>query len=151
MLDLWLNQVAPEISPAAVEVTLCGAIAGVEVHAIADVITTDGTVIDFKTASKKPAAIGADHAFQLTTYALLSHSTRARLVTITKTATPAVHQHTHLIEPADIRYAESVYPLVSQAMQEGLYLPRRTSNLCSRKHCAFWRQCEHEFGGEVRK
>jgi len=34
------------------------------------------------------------------------------------------------------------------AMRGGLYVPNRASNPCSRKHCAFWRQCTAEFGGK---
>src|SRR5579871_3369483 len=65
------NQVAPDLMPAAVETTLTGKIGGIEVHAIADLITTDGIVCDLKTASKRPGKISADHAFQLATYAML--------------------------------------------------------------------------------
>ena len=46
---------AQTIQPAAVELELRGTIGGIEVNAIADVITTDGTVIDFKTASRRHA------------------------------------------------------------------------------------------------
>ena len=35
-------------------------------------------------------------------------------------------------------------------MDEGLYLPNRGSNLCSRRHCAHWQACEAEYGGHVR-
>ena len=31
----------------------------------------------------------------------------------------------------------------------GEVLPRRSSNLCSRKHCAYWRECRDDYGGEV--
>jgi hypothetical protein len=35
-------------------------------------------------------------------------------------------------------------------MREGIYLPNRSSNLCSYKHCAFAAACEDEFGGRVK-
>jgi hypothetical protein len=37
----------------------------------------------------------------------------------------------------------------SEAIADGLYLPRRNSNLC-RDHCPYWQTCEAEFGGSVR-
>jgi hypothetical protein len=42
-----------------------------------------------------------------------------------------------------------MYPLVQDAMRGGLYVPNRASNLCSRKHCAFWKACTAEFGGTI--
>ncbi|HLJ49109.1 MAG TPA: hypothetical protein VKU01_24005 [Bryobacteraceae bacterium] len=68
MLSAWLRKIEPELYPAtwdgkpAVEVQLTGLIGGVPVHAIADAITTDGIVHDFKTASKKSGSLNADHA-----------------------------------------------------------------------------------------
>jgi RecB family exonuclease len=149
MLQLWHTQVAPEISPAAVELPISGVIGGTHVNAIIDLVTTDGTVIDLKTAAKKPGAIRADHAFQLATYGMLGDYQTARLVTITKTTTPAIVQHTLDIGPQQRRHAEAIYPIVAAAMQSGIYPPRRSSLLCSRKHCPFWRECIAEFGGEV--
>ena len=149
MVSLWHSRIAPEIAPAAVEIAITGEIGGVSIHAIADVITADGIVIDYKTTSKKPGEIRADHAFQLATYGMLSGNDKGRIVTITKTAEPTIAQHTIQIGEAQRKHAEAIYPLVSAAMQSGIYPPRRSSLFCSRKHCAFWRQCVKEFGGEV--
>jgi len=40
--------------------------------------------------------------------------------------------------------------MVATAIADGLYLPRRSSNLCSRRHCPYRQTCEAEFGGAVR-
>jgi len=149
MLLAWHMQIAPDLMPAAVELALIGQIGGVTIHAIADLITTEGLIVDLKTAAKKPGAIRADHAFQLATYALLADRQNARVITIAKTANPGIVQHSITIGPNEKKYAEAIYPLVAQAMQSGLYPPRRSSYLCSRKHCPFWRECVEEFGGEV--
>jgi hypothetical protein len=42
----YLAEVIPTIEPAAVEVPISGAIAGVPVRGIADILTTDGMVVD---------------------------------------------------------------------------------------------------------
>ena len=49
-----------------------------------------------------------------------------------------------------MKMTEKLYPLVREAMREGIYLPNRSSNLCSYKHCAFATVCEAEFGGCVK-
>jgi CRISPR/Cas system-associated exonuclease Cas4 (RecB family) len=126
------------------------------------VITAGGMLVDLKTASKKPAGISSSHALQLTTYAMLADQaaakvdppkrhTAARLYTITKTKTPAVVQQTVEITEDDRRYAEFVYAHAQQQMRDGVITPRRSSNLCSKKHCAYWRECVAEYGGSVRE
>lgn len=117
-------------------------------------VDQSGTVIDIKTTSKRPNGISPSHRLQVTTYALLhqpcNESHTVRLDVLTKTATPAyVMLKTGLAEP-DYANAAAIHPLVSQAMDEGLYLPNRGSNLCSRRHCAHWQACEAEYGGHVR-
>src|SRR5215467_2811301 len=67
----YICEALPAIEPAAVEAPFSGAIAGVAVRGIADIVTTDGTIIDVKTASRKPSGVAADHALQLATYAEL--------------------------------------------------------------------------------
>ena len=162
MLRVWWDQVYPQLEAAAVELRMTGAIGGVAVQGTADVITAGGMLIDLKTASKKPAGISSSHALQLTTYAMLADQaaakvdppkrhTAARLYTITKTKTPAVVQQTVEITAEDRAYAEYIYPAVQEAARRGEVIPRRSSNLCSRKHCAYWRECQADYGGEVRQ
>jgi len=49
-----------------------------------------------------------------------------------------------------LKITEKLYPLVREAMREGIYLPNRSSNLCSYRHCSFAAACEAEFGGRVK-
>ena len=56
----YLAEAAPAIKPAAVEVPISGTIAGVPVRGIADILTTDGMVVDVKTASRKPSGLAAE-------------------------------------------------------------------------------------------
>ena len=44
----------------------------------------------------------------------------------------------------------ALYPLAQRIMRAGEYMPNRMSMNCSRRNCSFWRDCEHEWGGEVR-
>ena len=67
----YLTEAVPAIEPVAVEVPVSGMTAGIAVRGIADIVTMDGTLIDIKTASRKPSGLAADHALQLATYAQL--------------------------------------------------------------------------------
>jgi RecB family exonuclease len=151
MVEAYMQNVAPLIQPAAVEVPVSGELGGARVKGKIDVLTTDGTIIDSKTASKKPSSVAADYRFQVSTYVQLHSdaSGSARLDTVTKTRTIAVHQTTLQIGEADRAQTAKMYPLVQEAMRSGLYVPNRASFLCSRKYCPHWQRCEDEYGGKV--
>ena len=72
-----------------------------------------------------------------------------RLETVTKTKTVELVQQSCEIGAEERRYAETLYPMVQEAMRDGIYPPRRGSQVCSRRYCGYWRECEREFGGRV--
>jgi len=153
-LALYHEQVSPSIRPALVEQRLEREIGGVPVTGVIDLVDCEGLIVDFKTAAKKPSnGVSPDHAFQLATYAALSGQTnaRCRVDTLVKTKTPQVIQQEHVVNDSEIRYAGIVYGRVRQSIWDGVFIPNRNSFLCSRKNCAFWRECEREFGGHVRE
>jgi CRISPR/Cas system-associated exonuclease Cas4 (RecB family) len=151
---LWWTAAAASIEPEQIEMQITGQIAGIVVNAVIDIVDTSGMIVDIKTAAKKPNGISASHMLQVTTYAMLhspaDESHTVRLDYLTKTKTPAYVQLKTGLAEEDYVYAESIYPMVAEAMDDGLYLPHRAGNLCSRKLCAFWRACEAEYGGNVR-
>lgn len=154
LTTLWWTAAAPSIEPAKIETQASGTIGGVPVNGIIDIVTESGTLIDIKTAARKPNGISPAHRLQMITYAMLEQSANeshtVRLDYLTKTKTPAyVRLETGLGEE-DYRYAETLYPMVAEAMDAGIYLPHRAGNLCSRKHCAHWQTCETQYGGTVR-
>jgi RecB family exonuclease len=148
----YLDEVAPEIEPAAIEFSVRGIIGGVAVRGFVDLLDASGRIIDLKTAGRKPTGVSADYAFQLATYASLCPSAngKARLDTLVATKSPQVVTVEYTVSPADLKMTEKLYPLVREAMREGIYLPNRSSTLCSYKHCAFAAVCEAEFGGRVK-
>jgi putative RecB family exonuclease len=147
----YLSEAATTVQPRAVEQPVSGRIAGVKVRGILDLLDTTGCVVDFKTASKRPNGIAADHELQLSTYAMITPgaSGACRLDTVTKTKTVQVIQQTYAVGPEERRLAETLYPMVQDSIRDGIYPPHRSSPLCSRKHCGYWRECEREFGGRV--
>ena len=68
----YVTEAAGSLQPHAVEQTVQGEIAGVKVRGIVDLLDTDGRVLDFKTASKRPNGLSAEHSLQLTTYAMIT-------------------------------------------------------------------------------
>lgn len=147
----YMDQLAPLIQPAAVEMRVEGQIAGIRVQGWIDLIDMEGQIIDIKTAARKPSRIDVDHRFQLSTYAVLAQgaSGRARVDTLVKTKTPALVTQSFMVTNGDIFAINKLYPVAQRLMKAGLYMPNRLSMACSRRNCCYWRQCEKELGGEV--
>jgi len=151
LLRKYLEEVAPEIRPAAVERQVMGEIAGVKVRGYVDLVDVDGNIIDVKTAAKKPSGIDPGYAFQLATYRqiLPGASGKARLDTLVATKTPQLVRIEYQVTAADLLLTTNLYPRVREGIREGLYFPNRNSHLCSRKYCNFADACCSEFGGCV--
>lgn len=148
----YLDEVAPEIEPAALELPVQGVIGGVAVRGFVDLLDTSGRIIDLKTAARKPTGVSADYAFQVATYCQLcpGASGKARVDTMVATKSLQVITQEYTVSPADLKMTAKLYQLVREAMRDGIYLPNRSSNLCGRKHCNFAEACESEFGGRVK-
>lgn len=147
----YMDEAAPSIEPAAVELPVTGNIGGVVVRGYIDILDVQGQIVDIKTAARKPSGISADYLFQVSTYAQLTPGAtgQARVDTLTKTKTPALVQQTVQIDQSDVDATSKLYPLVQRSIRAGVFTPNRNSHLCSRKYCAFWRACQREFGGKV--
>jgi hypothetical protein len=148
----YMDEVAPTVEPAAVELDVQGEIAGVAVRGRVDVLDVEGRLIDFKTASRRPSYVSPDYAFQLATYRQLTPgaSGQVRIDSLVKTQTVQIVQQAYTVEEPDLRATQVLYPMAQKAMGSGMYCPNRQSMLCSQKHCSFWKHCEEEFGGRVR-
>ena len=148
----YMDEVAPTVEPAAVELDVQGQIGGVAVRGRVDVLDVEGRLIDFKTASRRPSSVSPDYAFQLATYRQVTPgaSGEVRIDSMVKTQTVQIVQQAYTVGEADIRATQVLYPMAQKAMGSGMYCPNRQSLLCSQKHCSFAKQCEGEFGGRVR-
>ncbi|MBZ5626270.1 MAG: PD-(D/E)XK nuclease family protein [Acidobacteriia bacterium] len=148
---MYLETVAPEIEPAGMEVKVAGEIGGVRVIGYVDLVDTQGTIHDLKTAAKTPSGIGSDYAFQLATYRQLlpGANGKAKLVTLVDTKTPKLVTTEYQVSAADQLATQNLYPRVREGIREGLYFPNRNSFLCSRKYCNFCDACTKEFGCSI--
>jgi putative RecB family exonuclease len=151
LIAKYMDEVAPLVEPAAVEMDVRGVIGGVPVRGRIDLIDVHGRLVDIKTASRRPSCVPWDYAFQLATYRQITPgaSGEARLDTLVKTNTPQLVQQSYEVGESDLRATQVLYPLIQESIRNGLYLPNRDSMMCSRRHCAFWVHCQKEYGGTV--
>jgi putative RecB family exonuclease len=147
----YLAEAAPEIEPAQLDIPVSGTIGGVAVRGYVDLLDVHGTIVDLKTASRKPSGVSPDYALQIATYAALlpEASGNVRLDTVVSTKTPALVNIAWTVSDADKQLVERIYPHVQAGMQSGYYTPNRSSQLCSRKYCAFADACQNEIGGVI--
>ena len=147
----YMDEAAPYIQPAAVELDVSGCIGGVLIRGRVDLLDVNGRLIDVKTAARKPSGVAPGHAFQLATYRQITPgaSGEALLSTLVKTKTVQLVRQAFTVGDEDLHATRVLYPLIRTAIRSGLYLPNRQSLMCSRRNCAFWRPCQREFGGTV--
>ena len=133
------------------ELHVAGEIDGVPAQGCINVMDVRGDIIDVKTASKKPSGVRADYRVQVATYAMLAPTASGRtcLQTVTKTKTVQLQTQTFDVTDADRKHATKLYQIAQEGMRSGLYVPNRSSMLCSRKYCSFWARCVDEDGAEV--
>lgn len=148
LVTIYMDEAAPTIDPAAVEMRVSGEIGGTRVQGWIDLLDANGRIIDIKTAARKPSGIEPDHRFQLATYAQLAPgaSGEVRLDTLVKTKTPKLVTESFTIGHPDIVATQRLYALAQQAMRSELYMPNRLSISCSRRNCGYWRRCECKLG-----
>jgi hypothetical protein len=151
LVQKYLIEAAPEITPIAVEHPVSGVIAGVKVRGYVDLMDSNGRIVDLKTSSKKPSEITPGYKRQCTTYTRImpGASGKVTVQTLVRTKTPQLAEQHLTVGPEDVRHIEVMFPLVQEAMRSGLYTPNRENMFCSKKSCAFWKSCQDEYGGEV--
>lgn len=151
MVAKYMDETAATIEPALVEADVAGEIAGVKIRGRVDLVDTKGRIIDVKTAARRPNGVAPDYAFQLATYRQVTPGAtgEAELHTLVKTKAVQLIRMSFNITEQEVLATRTLYPLVQEGIRSNLYFPNRQSLLCNRRNCAFWRQCEREYGGTV--
>jgi hypothetical protein len=150
----YMKETAPAIRPAAVEIHVGDGdarIGGVRVQGVVDVLDEHGRILDLKTAKRSPSRIDHSQMIQLATYAAVTPGARGtvRVDTLVRNRSPRVVTFSGRLAERDFVAIERLYPLAQDGMRSGYYMPNRTSMMCSRRNCSYWRVCEKEFGGAV--
>ncbi len=151
LVRIYMQQVAPQIRPAAVERPLRGVISSVRIRAQIDLRDEDGTIIDVRTADAAPARLDPMQRFEWTTCSRLAEGSSGvvRSDILVTGSTPQLITQTWAVSAADVQWTDALYPLAQEAMRRGYYMPNRNSIHCSRHHCPCWQRCEQDFGGVV--
>jgi RecB family exonuclease len=105
----YLDEIAPAVELAAVELHVEGEIGGVRVQGFIDLLDVDGRIIDIKTAKAFPSSIEPMHRFQVATYRELAPaaSGKGRLDRLVKTKTPKIVLQDFDVTEEDLRATRS--------------------------------------------
>ncbi len=124
----YLDEVAPNVEPAAVELHVEGQIGGVRVQGFIDVLDVEGRIIDIKTAKASPSSIEPMNRFQIATYSQLAPaaSGKGRVDTLAKTKTPKIVLQSFEVTQEDLRATQTIYARARLAMQSDIYMPNRS-------------------------
>lgn len=170
----WAERTAPGVRPFAVQRRFSIAVQDWEVSGVIDLTMeleqpkveawTGRLIVDHKTAAKSWNAKDAAQQLQSVFYSLAAESGQlgadvdtgrvgyevmVRLKKGPKRQRFMVgvgpEQKAHLIQRID-----TTRRLWGAAFRAGAFPPNREHFMCSRRHCARWRECEREHGGRVR-
>ena len=80
---------------------------------------------------RTPSEVSPDHRVQIATYSrLCPHASgEARVDCLIKNKNPKLVRQAYTVEEADLIEVERMYPLVQQAIRQGIFLPNRGDRL----------------------
>ena len=159
----WLKETAPTVQPMSIQEKLEAKIDGsdYELFQFADVITTDNEIIDNKTSGrslpdKNGVVVPHDHRVQLTMYSLGfkynygQEPSSLGLDYLVKNKSPKVQRARWKPNGDDSKLVLSLINRVAKGIDKEVFIPNRAHFMCSKRFCAFWRECQQEFGGKVK-
>ena len=162
----WSNTIAKTIQPKAVQQKLPIEFNDFDFNVLqyADVITDDGVIIDNKTAGRSISVskvtekllIPHDHRLQLTMYDIgyevneSSQATGLGLDYLIKTKKPKIQQARWKPNKQDRQYVLQLMETVANGVKKEVFIPNRNNMMCSKRFCAYWRECENKYGGKVK-
>lgn len=152
----YQKAIAPTVQPALVEYAFDMAVKGRSwsISGKPDVIDSKNVVLENKTTSRKPYKPKRDHIFQTGTYTvairkLLDLPDMTARIDYSLRGKGTVHSFPVEFNGNTEKGVLSTFDAVADGIQKELWIPNRYGNLCSRKYCSFWGQCEKDCGGKV--
>jgi putative RecB family exonuclease len=151
MIRVYVEAAAAAAVPLAVEERFSVGLVDVEsweeldvaLHGVIDLIESDGTVVDLKTAGRSFDVVGLERHLQLSIYALAvfvrdGTIPKLRIDALLKTKVPRLERYETVRTPADLAWAAQLIAGVSRAIDGGQFFPN-PSWRCS--ECEFFAQC----------
>jgi len=159
ILKKYRKEIAPKIQPFAVQDQLLIEFSDFDydLKGFIDLIDEAGVIIDNKTSGKSPSKDGEaykvapDHDLQLSTYALgyrlKYHKPEAglRVDYLVRTKEPKIIQVPLIKSNAEIDYMLRQIGRIADAIQKEVFIPNRSSFLCSERWCGYYKICHKEF------
>lgn len=157
MAGQWRDQIAVELQPVEVQTKAMFVHPDVTIRGYADVVAdrrTGGRIIgDQKTAKKRWNKTTVDRNVQSVAYALGKGIDDFEFHVGVKTANPSIQLIQTRVSPRDkaglILRASIAKRDILHALRTGDFAPNRNHYLCTKRHCAFWRECIKRHGGRV--
>jgi CRISPR/Cas system-associated exonuclease Cas4 (RecB family) len=154
LIEKYQRDIAPRIQPVAVEQRIKVKFKGYDygIAGTIDLYDADAVVIDHKTTSKQISGIiPENYKRQLSCYSILEEATgrevkSARIDYFKRDST----EIRHLAVPIDREHFLQMFQTVGEAIQKGIFIPNRSSFLCSKRYCKFYQACEDKYSGKVK-
>lgn len=116
---------------------------------VIDVVDSNNVVIDHKTTKTKQTSYG--DILQGLIYCLAKDCTVNRFNYVTKQKTPQTFSVETKATDNQLAHAIFMFDKVyKSAIELEIFYPNRSNNMCSRKYCGYWNECEKKFGGRVK-
>jgi hypothetical protein len=120
---------------------------------ILGVVRGTNAVVDVKAPGKRYGPNKLLTQTQPVAYTLMSGIPRFEYHVVTTTSRPAPQVIGATISDDHreffIKRAGMIRRAIGHAYDSGDWIPNRGSNLCKRRYCDFWRECQRDYGGEV--
>ena len=121
-----------------------------------DVITKDNKIIERKTKRARPSSVDTSHKLQVTAYTagyLVTYKEKPKEARIDYCITkkqPECLSYVVDVTDTDIEYLVNMINLVKESVDKGIFIPNRSSFICSSKYCQYTELCTQKYGGVVK-
>lgn len=122
-----------------------------------DLVDVNGTLIETKTTSRGLKAPKQDHLIQVSAYTLAYKRKKGIKDAKTRIDYSICGQKNQRVISFDLEVTEShersflnLLAQVARGIENDVWFHNRIDNFCSRRYCAYWRECETDCGGRVR-
>jgi len=160
LIDKASTDLFPLIQPVAVEKKIDIEFENVDytLTGIIDLIDDKGIIHEEKTAAKSPSKdkegnyiIDQGYLVQGAIYCLGTSINRISYDYAIKTRDPKIITIEHETSDEEKAFVLSLLGQVDHAIKSEAFYPNRSSWMCSKKSCGYWRQCEKDYNGKVRE
>ncbi len=130
---------------------------------VSDLVTTTGTIMDWKTTGKSPSKhedgsykMSPEHEFQSFIYSLAHRAKHGhdsfdvQFKYHVKNKKPVIRTAKKIVTLAEegfiVRLYDKVWQSIQLAKEADCFVPNRANMMCSKKQCGFWEDCHAQFG-----